>query len=160
MQSSLSASMIDALRACLMRGWERFCASEEKSVYADAFDFFKKVGLYEGLFRPQIPNPAYDNAAKNLGREFMEFSSEQGIYYSELFPGDFSISTEVEVDGIEARRFELTAMRNGKPAGRLTLVFPHSHERLEFFAPPILEYDPPSAAAADGRRTIDFVTSA
>jgi len=90
----IDATVVNELEKCLAEGWIRFNASEDHSVFSEAFEFFKRVGLYEGLFRPHIPNPAYDNGAKNIGREFLARSASLGLYYAELFPGDFAESIE------------------------------------------------------------------
>ncbi len=140
-QSITIFTFFDELSQSLKAGWEKLKSSQSYKVYSEAFDFFKKVGLYEGLFRPDIPNPVYDNAAKELGKEFLNKALEVGLYFKELFPGDFNISTENVVDGLEYRIFYLTAYHNGNKLGTYKLSFSHSHRNFDFPAPPILEID-------------------
>lgn len=154
----VNADVVKGLEECLKNGYARFNGSEDLSVYEEAFEFFKRSGLYEGMFRPHIPNPAYDNAAKNMGAEFLAYAAKSGIYFSEHFPGDFSKSTEVEIDGIEARKFHLTAMYSGHEVGHFTLVFPHTHERFAFTAPPTLQFRPRVHVANDVLATEDLIS--
>ncbi len=136
---TMLAYAIQELQESLVEGWHRVKNSPDFNVYSEAFQFFKKAGLYEGLFRPQIPNPVYDNAAKDVGREFLGKSLSLGIAYKELFPGDFTQSTEATVGDREYRYFFLSAHKDGHPIGKLKLTFEHRHEYFDFTRAPLLE---------------------
>lgn len=129
----------NTLQIALKEGWQKFKASNHFEVYSKAFDFFKKSGLYEGLFRPQIPNPAYDNAAKEIGKLFLNKSLELGLYYKELFPGDFTSSTEETQGDLEFRLFYLTTYYKQKKIGVFKIIFEHKHDYFDFPSPPLLE---------------------
>lgn len=126
----------------LIRGWHELKASNSYSVYSEAFEFFKNAGLYEGLFRPHIPNPVYDNAAKEMGKFFLQKALSYGIYFQELFPGDFSLSTEEERADTEFRVFYLTAFFQQKKIGVFKISFEHTHTHFDFPSPPLLDSMP------------------
>jgi hypothetical protein len=130
---------ISLLQSSLVDGWKQLIKSNSMPVYREAFEFFTQAGLYEGLFRPHIPNPVYDNAAKEMGKLFLAKSLELGISYAELFPGDFSISTESTNLDKEYRIFYLTAYFNRKKIGTFKLSFEHRHDYFDFPNPPTLE---------------------
>lgn len=127
------------LKNSLDLGWAKLRNGASFKVYTEAFDFFMKIGLYEGLFRPYIPNPVYDNAAKELGQDFLEKSLELGLTFKELFPGNFSLSNEDVINGYECRIFYLTVYQERKKAGIFKLTFPHCHDHFDFPHPPTLE---------------------
>lgn len=123
----------------LTKGWHELKTSKSHAVYSEAFDFFNKVGLYEGLFRPYIPNPVYDNAAKEMGKYFLQKALHYGVYFQELFPGDFALSTEEDRQGLESRIFYLTAFYQQKKICVFKLAFEHRHDYFDFPSPPSLD---------------------
>lgn len=129
------------LQRCLEDGWSDLRSSTSWAVYKKAFEFFKSVGLYEGLFRPEIPNPVYDNAAKAVGQAFLSHSLSIGLHFKDLFPGDFSISTENFIGDQEVREFTLPVFRDREQIAIFRLVFPHTHDSFDFPAPPTLRVE-------------------
>lgn len=62
-----------------------------------------------------------------------------GIYFGTVFPGDFSQSIEfVRDDGLDVRRFKLTAFHQAEPICVFQLDFIHKHENFYFICPPQL----------------------
>jgi hypothetical protein len=98
--------------------------------------YLLESGFDESDFRKAVPNPAYDNAAKLIGRRFLEVSRRLGLHYDALFPGHFATSREYEEGGYEVREFVLDTYHNGGHLCRLSLVFPHTHGAMDFPVPP------------------------
>lgn len=130
---------LQELQEALNQGWMKLKGSDSYKIYTEAFQYFKKMGLYEGLFRPQIPNPVYDNAAKELGQVFLQKTIDFGLYFAELFPGNFSISTEEIIGNAECRIFYLTTYYHKKKLGTYKLIFEHCHDYFDFPTPPTLQ---------------------
>lgn len=127
------------LQDALIDGWKELKLSESFKVYTTAFEFFKNVGLYEGLFRPHIPNPVYDNAAKEMGKYFLNKAFDMGLCFKDLFPGDFKLSVEEKKGDKEYRIFYLTAYYQQNKFAILKIIFEHTHDKFDFPTPPVLE---------------------
>ena len=103
--------------------------------------FIFKAGFYESKFQSIIPNPAYDNAAKIIGKYFLEYSRDHELIYDEVFPGKFSASKEFSLKDSEARQFFLTAYYRGKLLSIFSITFAHSHDHFDFPSPPVLKLE-------------------
>jgi hypothetical protein len=124
------------LQRSLNEGWKAFCASPERQLLANFMAYLLETGFYQRGFEKTVPNPAYDTAAKLIGRRFLDASRQLGLHYDALFPGRFDTSREYEQDGYEVRQFFLETYRDGRHLCRLSLAFPHTHGLMDFPAPP------------------------
>jgi protein associated with RNAse G/E len=127
------------LATALTTGWERVKVSSHKEVYASLFDWLNQSGFYETMYRKSIPNPAYDNGAKDLGREFLQILRLYELSPDNIFPGSFAKSIEIENVDTEERVFEMYLTRGNTRVYKIILRFPHSHETFEFTQPPSIE---------------------
>ncbi|MBD2777742.1 hypothetical protein [Iningainema tapete] len=123
----------------LIKGWSDFNRSEEHKLYYDFFEFLLQAGFDESHYRKSIPNPAYDHAAKIIGKYFLATARQLEIYFDEIFPGDFSSSEESETEDCVIRVFHLTAFYRNQPLCLLSIKFPHYHDSFGFPLPPELE---------------------
>ncbi|PSO99391.1 MAG: hypothetical protein BRC47_16015 [Cyanobacteria bacterium QS_7_48_42] len=73
------------LQESLVQGWKNFLGSKDFKVYQDFFLFLSQAGFDESYYRTLIPNPAYDNAAKLMGKPFLETARKLGIHFDEIF---------------------------------------------------------------------------
>ncbi|PSP16405.1 MAG: hypothetical protein BRC58_09200 [Cyanobacteria bacterium QS_8_64_29] len=137
------------LQASLHQGWQAFVNSSELPLLQDFFAFLQQAGFDESCYRQAIPNPAYDNAAKAVGRPFLRAARELGLQFDEVFPGRFPESQERDATDCEGRTFYLTAYAGGEPWGRLVLTFWHYHQRLAFPYPPELALESLAPAAGE-----------
>jgi len=131
------------LQTSLHQGWQDFVNSSELSLLQGFFTFLQQAGFDQSRYRQSIPNPAYDNAAKAVGRPFLQRARELGLQFDEFFPGHFANSQEHELAEGEARTFYLTAYAGGFPWGRLVLTFWHCHDQLAFPYPPEIKIESP-----------------
>lgn len=129
-----------ALENSLVTGWQEFRGSEDFRQLRTFYMFLKRAGFYESMFRGGIANPAYDNAAKLVGRRFLQVARMYELYFDEIFPGNFLESEEFDLgEGVEARRFSLQAYHRTMPFGIFYLTFAHLHNGFDFPSPPKLE---------------------
>ncbi|PHJ58640.1 hypothetical protein VF14_21400 [Nostoc linckia z18] len=127
------------LQDSLLEGWHCFKKSEDFKILSNFFDFLLTAGFDESQYRQSVPNPAYDNAAKIIGKGFLETARNLEIQFDEIFPGSFSTSQEIENADYEIRVFKLKAFYRNQPLCILLLRFPHFHEKFGFPSPPELE---------------------
>ncbi len=127
------------LECSLRRGMEDFKRSQDYSKFVNMFDRLARAGFYEDDLREWLPNPAYDNAARRICEPFRVMAGELGLCLMKDTPGDWKTSSEVVVDGCEARSFLMPVYRDGALLGTLRLVFFHSHDRFDFPRAPVLE---------------------
>lgn len=127
------------LQDSLVQGWQEFNRSEIANLYSKFFEFILAAGFDESEYRKVIPNPAYDNAAKLIGKYFLEVARKYNIQFDEIFPGSFAASQESQQGDIEIRQFQLQAFVDQKPLCLLLLKFPHLHKKFGFPLPPKLE---------------------
>ncbi|MBN4001863.1 hypothetical protein [Nostoc sp. LPT] len=127
------------LQDSLAEGWQNFNTSENVKIFSGFFEFIFRAGFDESQYRKVIPNPAYDNAARLIGKPFLETARKFEIHFDEIFPGSFSESQEAEKEGFEVRMFKLKAFYRNKPLCLFLLKFPHYHEKFGFPLSPKLE---------------------
>ncbi|MCA9353121.1 cupin domain-containing protein [Patescibacteria group bacterium] len=128
------------LQTALKEGWLEFCSSEKFKNYEKLWESLKP--FYKSELREVIPFPAYQLAAQEIGRKFMLVSTQNGISYDEIFPGDFDLSNEIEGGAYDVRIFKLTTFHYGKFIGEVKISFPHSHECFNFPVCPTLQFIP------------------
>jgi hypothetical protein len=124
------------LQTSLDEGWKAFCEGPERPLLAKFMAYLLETGFYQHGFETAVPNPAYDNAAKLIGRRFLEASRRLGLHYDALFPGRFDTSREYAEGGYEVREFFLDTYYKGGHLCRLSLAFPHTHGLMDFPVPP------------------------
>ncbi|PSO86982.1 MAG: hypothetical protein BRC41_05670 [Cyanobacteria bacterium QH_9_48_43] len=129
------------LQESLVQGWKNFLGSKDLKVYQDFFLFLSQAGFDESYYRTLIPNPAYDNAAKLMGKPFLETARKLGIHFDENFPGEFTTSKEKLKNDCEVRCFYLKAYYHSRFLCLFVLAFSHQHDRLYFPYPPELIAD-------------------
>ncbi len=130
------------LQQALNRGWSEFQSSDKCKMLEKAFDWLVYTsGFYESGFRGVIPHPAYDNAARFVGKHFVTLARINGICFDPAFPGDYSASEEINKEDLEYRTFKLEPFRVDEPLGLWKVTFAHSHDRLYFPQPPKLEIE-------------------
>ncbi|MBD2337507.1 hypothetical protein H6G64_10965 [Calothrix sp. FACHB-156] len=137
--SQLDRSFYMELQDSLIQGWQEFNNSEQAKIFSDFFEFIQKAGFDESIYRKVIPNPAYDNAAKIIGKHFLATARKFEIYFDEIFPGSFSASQETEKEDFDVRMFNLKVFYRSQPLFLLSLKFPHYHGKFGFPLPPQLE---------------------
>jgi hypothetical protein len=135
----LALKVYPKLYESLRKGWEDFNNSEEYKLFYDFFEFLVQTGFDESHYRKSIPNPAYDNAAKIIGKYFLTTARQFEIYFDELFPGNFSLSEECDEKDFLTRVFYLTAFYRKQPLCLFAVKFPHYHKSFGFPLPPDLE---------------------
>ncbi|MFN6473164.1 MAG: hypothetical protein RMY36_026340 [Nostoc sp. SerVER01] len=135
----LALKIYPKLNESLRKGWEDFNGGEEYKLFNDFFEFLLQAGFDESHYRKSIPNPAYDNAAKIIGKYFLETAIEFEIYFDDIFPGNFSMSEEVYGEDFVIREFHLNAFYRNQPLYLLSIKFPHDHQKFGFPLPPELE---------------------
>ncbi|WP_445632859.1 hypothetical protein NSTC745_04441 [Nostoc sp. DSM 114161] len=138
-ESKFRFQIYQELQNSLLQGWQSFDESENFKILNDFYDFLLKAGFDESKYRKIFPNPAYDNAAKIIGKAFLETARNLEIQFDEIFPGNFSTSQEVENVDYEIRLFKLKAFSRNQPLCLFLLKFPHFHEKFGFPSPPELE---------------------
>lgn len=139
--NDLIAKVQKDLQESLIEGWKEFMTSKDLNTYKEFFSFILQAGFDESIYRKIIPNPAYDNAAKLIGKPFLETARKLEIHFDEIFPGNFTASKEIEKADYEIRQFHLKAYYKSKPLCLFLLTFPHQHDRLDFPTPPELEIE-------------------
>lgn len=133
----LDSSMVaQELGKALRRGWKRFQQSEEKRQYITYFRWLRKYKFYKSPFQELFPNPAYDAAVKDMGKEFLERAHELGVFFHECFPGEFTQSQKYSWKGHRARSFRLWAHWGEGQGCELFISFNHCHRKLDFPKPP------------------------
>lgn len=138
-ESQFVYDIYQELQDSLVKGWQVFNNSEKIKIFSDFWDFIFSAGFDESEYRKVIPNPAYDNAAKLIGKPFLETARRFELQFDEIFPGSFSASQEAELGDFEVRLFQLKVFHQNKPLCLLLLRFPHFHEKFGFPLPPELE---------------------
>ncbi|KAF3884895.1 MULTISPECIES: hypothetical protein [Nostocales] len=127
------------LNESLTKGWEDFNSSVEFNLFYEFFQFLLQAGFDESHYRKFIPNPAYDNAAKIIGKHFLATARQFEICFDEIFPGNFSMSKEDDREGVAIRVFYLTAFYQNQPLCLFVIKFSHDREKFGFPLPPELE---------------------
>ncbi|MCC5645185.1 hypothetical protein LC607_20020 [Nostoc sp. CHAB 5824] len=138
-ESQFINSIYKELQDSLIQGWEDFNTSENLKIFSGFFEFIFKAGFDESQYRKVIPNPAYDNSARLIGKHFLETARKFELHFDEIFPGSFSESQEAQKEGFEVRIFKLQAFYRNKPLCLFLLKFPHYHEKFGFPLSPELE---------------------
>lgn len=118
--------MTSILQKALDKGWEEFIKND-LSLFKDFSSYIYSANFYESKYRNIIPNPAYDNAAKRIGKYFLQSAAELELSFIDVFPGDFSTSKEYEDEGFEVREFTIKTYSRGKPFGDIKISFSHIH---------------------------------
>ncbi|WP_193200647.1 hypothetical protein [Nostoc sp. MG11] len=137
--SLLLPKIYQELQYSLIQGWQCFNESENSKLLNEFFEFLLNAGFDESLYRKNIPNPAYDHAAKLIGKPFLETARKFEIQFNEIFPGSFSTSKEVQAGDFELRLFQLKAFYRNRPLCLFLLRFPHFHEKFGFPLAPELK---------------------
>ncbi|MEH2252502.1 hypothetical protein [Nostoc sp.] len=127
------------LQDSLVKGWQDFNTSDNLKIFNGFFEFILRAGFDESEYRKTIPNPAYDNGAKLIGKPFLETARKFEVHFDEIFPGSFSESQEAQKEGFDVRLFKLQAFYRNKPLCLFLLKFPHYHEKFGFPLSPELE---------------------
>ncbi|MBN3897149.1 MAG: hypothetical protein HWQ41_18290 [Nostoc sp. NOS(2021)] len=138
-QSQFISNLFQELQDSLFQGWQDFNTSENLKIFSGFFEFIFRAGFDESQYRRVIPNPAYDNSARLIGKPFLETARKFEIHFDEIFPGSFSESQEAQKEGFEVRTFKLKAFYRNKPLCLFLLKFPHYHEKFGFPLSPELE---------------------
>lgn len=141
MLTSLSKELlIEQLNSMLQRGWKRFQRSTEKKSCISYFNWLKRQGFYTSPLSKLFPHPAYDAAAREMGREFLALASREGISFADCcFPGAFWSSREVVSGKRHERVFRLKAYQGCTYFGEFVISFSHSHNGLDFPEPPTVK---------------------
>lgn len=128
---------LSLLQKSLDRGWAEFQMTEKFSIVKQLYQ--QIYWWYESEYYNFIPNPAHWYASQVIGRHFLAEVGKLGIYFDAVLPGDFAESTElVREDGLNVRRFKITAFHQGEPLCVFQLDYIHEHEKFFFVAPPQL----------------------
>ena len=127
------------LQDSLVKGWQDFNTSDNLKILNGFFEFILGAGFDESEYRKAIPNPAYDNGAKLIGKPFLETARKFEVHFDEIFPGSFSESKEAQKEGFDVRFFKLKAFYHNKPLCLFLLKFPHFHDKFGFPLSPELE---------------------
>jgi hypothetical protein len=126
------------LQKALEKGWKEFQTDERYKLYEDYSDELRVSGFFDSKFRKIIPHPGHDNAAKIIGKYFLETLIKLDINVDQFFPGDFDQSTETNTDEYQLRNFFLDVYYRGKLFCRIQISYPHAHAKFEFPAAPIV----------------------
>lgn len=138
-ESQFVINVFEELQDSLVQGWQDFNTSENLKIFSGFFEFILKAGFDESQYRRVIPNPAYDNSARLIGKPFLEIARKFEIHFDEIFPGSFSESQEAQKEGFEVRIFKIKAFYRNKPLCLFLLKFSHFHEKFGFPLSPELE---------------------
>ncbi len=117
----------EKLQEALTRGWKEFREGENLKLFQEFSNFINGANFYESKWRNIIPNPAYDNAAKLIGKYFLKTAVELGLQFDTLFPGDFQNSKEFNIGSEEARQFSLTGYSQSRAICNIIITFTHLH---------------------------------
>jgi len=133
------AEITQKLQDKLQAGWERF-QGHEREKYQRYYDFLAAAGFYESEHDAHFPNPAYDAAAQNIGREFMHYAVLiADLSFVNNFPGAFLDSREATDGNIATRTFTLPVFQRGHhPFSTFGITFEHRHDTLDFVSVPKL----------------------
>lgn len=137
--SNLSIIFTQSYKVACLKVGKNSIAAKLRIYIVSFFEFILAAGFDESEYRKVIPNPAYDNAAKLIGKYFLEVARKYNIQFDEIFPGSFAASQECQQGDIEIRQFQLQAFVSEKPLCLLLLNFPHLHKKFGFPLPPKLE---------------------
>jgi len=138
MKKKFSIEIRDALQEALKRGWEEFQVDEKYKLYSDYSDELRNSGFFESKFRKIIPHPGHDNAAKSIGKYFLDSLIQLEVNVDQFFPGDFDVSTETSNEEYQVRHFYMTAYYRKKAVCLLRFSYPHGHSAFTFPAPPMV----------------------
>lgn len=128
--------IVDELQKSLDRRWREFKQSHLFKKYdelADILDWYNPKNTH---LRKVIPYPAYHLATQEIGKYFMIKSKDYGIYFDEVFPGDYNKSKETEEKNFELRHFKLSVYHNNNLLGSIKISIPHTHDKFDIPAPP------------------------
>lgn len=131
------------LQASLDKGWLEFKESNDFLISKELYQ--QMDWWYTSKYYGVIPNPGHWYSCQQAAKYFVMEVGKLGIYFDNVFPGDFSKSTEeVRDDGLDVRRFQLKAFYQNAPICVFQLDFIHDHGQFYFLYPPqlsILELD-------------------
>lgn len=125
------------LQASLDKGWQEFKDSDDFLIVEQ---FNQQIDWwYNSKYFGVIPNPGHWYSSQLAAKYFLREVGKLGIYFDNVYPGDFSQSIEAErEDGLDVRRFQLTAFHQTQPIGIFQLDFIHDHGKFYFLYPPQL----------------------
>lgn len=125
------------LQASLDKGWQEFKDSENFLICEELSH--KMDWWYTSKYFGVIPNPSHWYSSQIAAKYFLIEVGKLGIYFDNIYPGDFSESIESERnDGLDVRKFQLTAFHYDQPICVFQLDFIHDHEKFYFLYPPQL----------------------
>ncbi len=134
---SLDAKLYNELQEALNVGWLRFRTSKDYASYREFFErHLRDVGFDHSALRKVIPNPAYHLGSQVLGREFLQILARNGITSTEIFPGEFSQSIELENPDKVVREFTMSLYLPGQKLVKISIQFAHLHDEFDFVEPP------------------------
>ena len=105
-------------------------------------DEFKKfaemsVEFYESDLRGKISYPPYQLATQLIANHsLIPWMAKNGYSIDSVFPGDYLNSVETENGDYEVRMFTSNLYKNEMYVGKITFLFPHSHEDFGFISKP------------------------
>jgi hypothetical protein len=125
------------LQVSLDKGWQEFKESEDFLIgeqLHNQMDWWC-TSKYFGV----IPNPGAWYSSQLAAKYFLREVGKLGIYFDTIYPGNFSQSVELERDdGLDVRRFQLTAFHQTQPICVFQVDFIHDHGQFYFLYPPQL----------------------
>jgi hypothetical protein len=125
------------LQASLDQGWQEFKESNNFSISEELYH--QMNWWYTSKYYGVVPNPGHWYGCQLAAKSFLMEVGKLGIYFDTVFPGDFSQSIEfVRDDGLDVRRFRLTAFHQTEAICIFQLDFIHIHEKFYFTYPPQL----------------------
>lgn len=131
------------LQTSLDKGWQEFKESNDFLITKELYQ--QMDWWYTSKYYGVIPNPGHWYSCQRAAQYFSMEVGKLGIYFDNVFPGDFAQSIEVvRDDGLDVRRFQLTAFHQTAPICVFKLDFIHDHAKFYFIYPPqlsILELD-------------------
>ena len=116
----------------LVKGWRRFQRGKYRQTLNDYLQFLIRAGFYESPFHQILPNPAYDAAVRDLGREFLQYAAYNAMCLGTVFPGNFVESREETQAKWQIRVFRLPVYLGGDYEWTLEISFAHCHDKLDF----------------------------
>jgi hypothetical protein len=125
------------LQASLNKGWQEFKESNDFLISKELYH--QMDWWYTSKYFGVIPNPGHWYSCQLAAKYFLMEVGKLGIYFDTIYPGDFSQSIEVERDdGLDVRRFKITAFHQTKPICVFQFDFIHDHGKFYFIYPPQL----------------------
>ncbi|MEK6830705.1 MAG: hypothetical protein AABX77_01630 [Nanoarchaeota archaeon] len=132
--------IVDELQKSFDKGWREFKQSSLFKKYNELANMLDWYNPRIANLRKSIPYPAYHLATQEIGKYFMIKSKDYGIYFDEVFPGDFNKSNETKENNLELRHFKLSVYHNNNLLGFIKISIPHSHDKFDILAPPKISF--------------------